>query len=40
MISTYYKDDKKVSDAEGARIIKSFGEAKEITPLMHRFEAE
>ena len=39
MISTYYKDDKKVSDAEGKRILDSFGEVKDIIPLMHEFEA-
>ena len=34
MISTYYKDEKEVSNAEGERLIKSFGAAKEITTLM------
>lgn len=34
MISTYYKDEKEVSNAEGERLIKSFGAAKDITTLM------
>ena len=38
MFSTYSKDDKKLSQAEGERIMKSFGEVKDIIPLMHRLK--
>lgn len=36
MVSTYYKDGKKVTNAEGERILKSFGEVHDITPLFQR----
>lgn len=39
MVSTYYKDGQKVSEAEGERIMKSFGEVKDIIPLMHELSA-
>lgn len=35
MVSTYYKDGKELSKAEGERIYKSFGDVKDIVPLMH-----
>jgi hypothetical protein len=35
MNSTYSKDGKKLSQAEGERIYKSFGDVREIIPLMH-----
>ena len=38
MISTYYKDGKEISKAEGERIIKTFGDVIDITPLRHRMK--
>lgn len=39
MNSTYSKDGKKLSKVEGERIYKSFGDVKDIIPLMHELEA-
>ena len=38
MNSTYSKDGKELSKAEGERIYKSFGEVKDIIPLMHELK--
>lgn len=38
MVSTYSKDGKKLSKAEGERIYKSFGEVRDIIPLMHELK--
>jgi len=38
MVSTYSKDGKKVSNAEGERIMKTFGDVHDIIPLMQRLQ--
>ena len=40
MESTYYKDGEELSQAEGERIMESFGKSLDITPLMQRLQSD